>query len=99
MAQLEQEKIGAQLSEMSKLKEVLFRIDPTQLKETIQLGSLIETSMGIFYISVGVGTIEYNSKQIFCMTPAAPLGKILLNKRKADEIQWQNKVLNILSIH
>ena len=98
MAHLEQEKIAGQLSEMNKLAEILHRIDATQKHIKIQLGSLVETTIGIFYISVGIGAIEIENTTIFCMTAAAPLGKELLGKSAGTEIDWQEKKIVIVTI-
>ncbi len=98
MAHLEQEKIAGQLSEMNKLAEILHRIDATQKHIKIQLGSLVETTIGVFYISVGIGAIEIENTTIFCMTAAAPLGKELLGKTAGTEIDWQEKKIVIVTI-
>ena len=98
MAQLEQEKLGGQLAELNKLKEVIFLIDPSKKHTSIQLGSLVETTNGWFYISVGIGALNIENKNIFCMTPAAPLGKFLLGKKIGDEIDWQGKKINITDL-
>lgn len=98
MAQLEQEKIGGQIAEISKLKEVLFRINPTDTHSTIQLGSLIETSAGIFYISVGIGAFSIQGKNLFCITPMAPLCQKLLGKSVNDSIEWQGKQITITAL-
>lgn len=91
MTHLEQEKIAGQLSEMNKLKAIIQRIDPTQLHTKIQLGSLVETSIGIFYISAGIGPIKIENTNVFCMNVAAPLGRELVGKSVNDEIEWQGK--------
>lgn len=98
MAQLEQEKIGGQLSEMSKLSVILNRIDPTIVHSKIQLGSLIQTESGWFYLSVGIGAIQIANNTIFCMTIAAPLGKMLMGKKIGDEFIWQDKKIVILEV-
>lgn len=98
MAQLEQEKLGGQLSELNKLQEVIYRIDPTKQHTTIQLGSLCETSNGWFYLSVGIGAILVDGKQLFCMTPAAPLGKLLLGKKAGDVLDWQGKKIELIQV-
>ena len=98
MAHLEQEKIAGQLSEMNKLAEILHRIDATQKHIKIQLGSLVETTIGVFYISVGIGAIEIDNTTIFCMTAAAPLGKELLGKTAGAEIVWQGKKILIANV-
>jgi len=97
MAQLEQEKIGGQLSELNKLQEVLFRIDPNHISTSVQLGSLIETSKGWFYVSVGIGQITVEGKTIFCITPMAPLCKILMGKIIGDGIEWQGEKIVVLN--
>lgn len=96
MAQLEQEKIGGQISEMNKLQEILYRIDPTQTHSVIQLGSLVQTSNGWFYLSVGIGPISVENETIFCMTLAAPLGKLLFEKKSGDSVEWQGKSIQII---
>jgi transcription elongation GreA/GreB family factor len=97
MAQLEQEKIGAQLGELSKLQEILFRIDPTRISKSIQLGSLVETTKGWFYVSVGIGQINFEGTSIFCITPMAPLCKILMGKSTGDAVDWQGEKITVLN--
>lgn len=96
MAQLEQEKIGGQISEINKIQEILFRIDPSKTHSTIQLGSLVQTSDGWFYLSAGIGSLIVNKELVFCMTLAAPLGKLLFGKKAGDLIEWQGKSIEII---
>lgn len=96
MAQLEQEKIGGQIAEMNKLQEVLHRIDPEKSSPTIHLGSLIQTNDAWFYLSVGIGSINVGGEAVFCMTLAAPLGKLFLAKKAGDSFEWQGKEVRIL---
>lgn len=96
MAQLEQEKIGGQISEINKIQEILYRIDPSTIHSTIQLGSLVQTNNGWFYLSAGIGPLTVNKELIFCMTLAAPLGKLLFGKKSGDTIEWQGKSIEII---
>ena len=98
MAHLEQEKLGAQYSEALKLKELIHRIDPSKVNTTVVLGSLAETSIGWLYLSIGLGQIDISDEKIFCLTPIAPLGKALLGKKAGDEIDWQGKKIQVLSV-
>lgn len=98
MAQLEQEKIGAQLGEMEKLRNIVQRIAPKNSHSMIQAGSLVKTSNGWFYLAAGIGIITVEKNQIFCMTTAAPLGKILIGKKQGDEIEWQGKKIEIQQV-
>jgi transcription elongation GreA/GreB family factor len=99
MAQLEQEKLGGQIVELNKLKDVLHRLDPSQKHEKIQQGSLIETTIGLFYLSVGIGQLTLPHGIIFCMTPMAPFGKVLLGKKTGDQLDWQGKTVMIKGVY
>lgn len=98
MAHLEQEKLGLQYAEVLKVQELLHRIDPKVENEKVGLGSLVETSIGWLFLSVGLGQIELEGEKIFCLTPIAPLGKVLLGKKAGDEIDWQGKKIQVLSV-
>lgn len=98
MAQIEQDKIGRQLFEMQKIKELLARINPDNSSPTINLGSLIETTNGWFFISVGIGAIMVEKETVFCMTLAAPLGKLLYGKKVGDTIEWQGEKIEIMLV-
>ncbi len=98
MAQLEQEKIGGQLIEMTKLHAILQRIDPTFVSDSIQLGSLVETSSGWFYLSVGIGILNSSGNTLFCITPNAPVGKLLVGKKVQDSIEFNGKPTRIIQL-
>jgi hypothetical protein len=98
MAQLEQEKIGGQLIEMTKLHTILQRIEPTFVSESIQLGSLVETSSGWFYLSVGIGILNVSGTNLFCITPNAPVGKLLVGKKVKDSIEFNGNPTQILQL-
>ena len=95
MAQLEQEKIGSQLAEITKLKEILFRIQPEKTCNKVELGSIVETSAGNFFISIGIGAFEFEGKPVFCITPMAPVCQLLLGKQAGEEVEWQGKKIAI----
>jgi transcription elongation GreA/GreB family factor len=98
MAQLEQEKIGGQLIEMTKLHQILQRIQPSFVSDSVQLGSLVETSNGWFYISVGIGVLNIAGNNLFCITPNAPVGKLLLGKKVQDSIEFNGNPTQILQL-
>jgi transcription elongation GreA/GreB family factor len=98
MAHLEQEKLGSQYAEATKLLDHLRRLDPNQKSEEIQLGSLVETSIGFLYLSLGIGQLDVNGTKVFCLTPMAPLGKALLGKKANEQIDWQGKKIDITSV-
>ena len=98
MAQLEREKIGGQLIEMTKLHTILQRIQPTFVSDSIQLGSLVETTSGWFYISVGIGILNVAGTSLYCITPNAPVGKLLRGKKVQDSIEFNGNPTQILQL-
>jgi len=99
MAHLEQEKLSNQLIEASRTKEALVRIDAKAKFNKVCYGSLVETSLGTFYISVGIGALDIEGRSIFCMTPQAPLFGALMNKKAGESINWQGKEVRIFDVH
>lgn len=98
MAQLEQEKLSSQISEVIKLKEALSRLDPEIPCTTVCSGALVETTLGTFYISVGIGALNIEGKPIFCMTPMAPLCQAMMGKKAGDVINWQGKDVRMVEV-
>ncbi|HEY8401261.1 MAG TPA: 3-oxoacyl-ACP synthase [Cytophagaceae bacterium] len=99
MLQLEIEKMSAQLAEGMKLKQSLSRINPEKEMETAELGSLVETSGGIFFLSISLGQIKLDDKTYFVISPATPIGTQLLGLKKGDSFTFNNKSISILSIY
>ena len=99
MVQLEQEKLGKQLHEISQLKQILSRIDATQTHQTVALGSLVRTQENTFFISVSTQPYRKDGQQVLCMSPASPLGRALLGKTTGEVIPFLEKQHQILEIH
>ena len=98
MAQLEQEKLTKQINELLKLQENLQKINPTIVQSKIGLGSLVVTNNGIYYFSVGIGSVTIDNQLIFALNPKAPIGELLTGKTKGDKIQFNGKITEILSV-
>ena len=59
--------------------------------EFIKHGSLVDTNQGLFYVSVSAGQINVDGKSIFAISPASPIGKLLLDKKKGDKFNFNGK--------
>src|SRR5215217_2144052 len=51
-------------------------------------GSVVYTNHGTFYLSVSAGQLTAEGKSIFAISPASPIGKLLLNKKKDDTFEF-----------
>ena len=98
MAQLETEKLTAQLSEALKLEQVLSKINPASVHQQIGLGSLVTTNNGVFYISVSLGKIEINDQIVFVISSISPIGKNLIGLSLGDDFSFNEKYYSIIEI-
>lgn len=98
MMQLERDKAARQLSENMKLLEVLENINPTTACEAIEPGALVESSLGLLYISCGLGKMNVDDLDFFALSPASPVAKAIWGLKSGDKTIFNSKDLNILAI-
>lgn len=63
----------------------------TNNSETVKHGSLVYTNQGVFYISVSAGQLNADGKSIFAISPASPIGKLLLDNKKGATVAFNGK--------
>ena len=72
--------------------KVLKSIDITpNTTETVRHGSLVDTSQGSFYISVSAGQLSLDGRSVFAVSPASPIGKALLDKKKGTKVEFNGR--------
>ncbi|RFZ81261.1 3-oxoacyl-ACP synthase [Mucilaginibacter terrenus] len=98
MAQQETNRNLSQLNEANKLLVALNQIGYKTSSDTVDAGSLVTTDNGIFYISISVGTLNFEEKSYFAVSPASPIGYKLKGKTAGEEINLNGKIYKILSV-
>jgi hypothetical protein len=98
MVQLEQEKLTKQLGEFLQMKSILNQINPEILHSQVGVGTLVHTSIGWYFISVGLGQISVGGTIVFALNPQAPLGKQLAGKRAEEELVFNGNTIKILDV-
>lgn len=98
MMQQEMENNAVQLSEARKLKEIIDRIIPGKSYDTVQVGSLVITNNGSFYISIGLGKITLDGKDYFAIAPSSPLGALLMDKKAQEGVELNGRTFNIQQV-
>ena len=86
MMNLEQEKLGRQLQELTLMKERFEKIDFGSSSGIVKMGSLIETNKGLFLLSVGLGKISIDGHDVLLLSKQSPLGGGLMGKSVGDKI-------------
>jgi transcription elongation GreA/GreB family factor len=66
--------------------------------EIVKNGSLVETSQGVFYVSVSAGQLSIDGKTAFAMSAASPVGQLMLGKRVGETFSFNQKEYKIIAI-
>jgi len=98
MMQLELEKASVQLSDAVQVQNRLLNINIEKPSDTVIPGSLVITNTGKYFLSVGVGKIPFDGVVYYGISPASPIGKLLLHKKTGDEFNFNNKEIVIKKI-
>ena len=77
---------------------VLQSIDTSLKSETVTHGSFVKTSQGSFYISVSAGQLHVDGASIFAISPASPIGKLLLDKKKGEGFDFNGNKYTIQEV-
>jgi len=87
-----------QLSKTVQLKNSLYQIDMEKDYKKVEIGSLILSNRGRFFIAVGLGKIMVAEGTVFMISLASPIGKVLLDKQAGEVVSFQGKELIINEI-
>lgn len=99
MAQLETEKLSAQLNDALNQKQLIAKINSNLQSKQITIGSLVYTTNGIFYIGISLGKIDINNETIYAISPQSPIGKLLITKKEKDSFSLNCKMYVIEKIY
>jgi len=99
MMQQETNRNMAQLAEANKLKIALSQVPANAPPASVvQVGSLVITNSGKFYIAISAGALLYNNETYFAVSMASPIGMQLKGKAVGDHFILNNKAYSIQSI-
>ncbi|MFM7900681.1 MAG: GreA/GreB family elongation factor, partial [Bacteroidota bacterium] len=66
--------------------------------KAIQQGSVVETSIGSFYLSVGLGNFHIEGKTIMAISTESPMAKAIMGKKPGDQIEWRAQQITVIAI-
>jgi transcription elongation GreA/GreB family factor len=98
MAQLEIEKNAAQLQEAARLKLTLEQFFAKGKTATVQMGSLVSTNEGNFYLAVPLGGLKINDTIYYTLSGDSPVGKLLLGLKEGDAFNFRGKTFIVTQI-
>ena len=95
MMQREMDKISASIDQSKNQLNFLSKINLNRPYSTVDLGCLIITDQGIYYISIGLGKVEINAEIIYAISLDSPIGQLFKGKRVGDILEFRGKTLKI----
>lgn len=97
MIHLEQEKLGIQLQNIQN-RVLIFKKINIEDTQTIQMGSIVVTDKGLFFIAVALGKISFQGRDCYVISPISPIGQKMLNLTVGDSFMMNSKysILNII---
>ncbi len=78
------------LADAQRMEQVLASVDPRARPGVAQLGSLLETDRGTFFLAISVGRVDVDGKPYWVVSTAAPVGRQLLGKAAGDRFVFND---------
>ena len=91
MSHLEKDMHARQMAANRNELAALFNIEPSKISTTITTGSLVACKDCSFFIAAGLGKINFDQKDIYLISPNAPLAILLFKKRAGDSFVFNKK--------
>ncbi|WP_276168719.1 3-oxoacyl-ACP synthase [Zobellia alginiliquefaciens] len=98
MLQLEREKLGQQLAEAEKMKQVLSKVPKEASNKVIGLGSWVITSKAEYFLAISAGEFKEMDRSVYCISAATPIAKLLFAKKVGDTVSFNNQEIKIIEI-
>ncbi|MEO6721769.1 MAG: hypothetical protein ABIN67_15690 [Ferruginibacter sp.] len=77
----------------------LLTIDCGRRYDIVASGSLVACADISFFIAAGLGKLNMDGRDIFLLSPQAPLAKTMMGKKKGEMIKFSNKDMLIVEIY
>jgi|TARA_R110000737_G_scaffold345006_1_gene372845 transcription elongation GreA/GreB family factor len=98
MLQQEEQKAHAQMAKAQDFKRVLAMLEPNEANTSVQLGSLVQTNSGLYFIALAFGKVIVDDQDVYAISLVSPIGQLLKNQKVGFKTTFQGKSLEILSI-
>jgi transcription elongation GreA/GreB family factor len=99
MLQIEREKAGNQLAEITKTKTILNKVYCKSSNQVIKLGSLVYTTSANYFVAISAGKLIANQKMFYAISPSTPIGKLLIGKQTGDKVEFNGSTFKIVRIN
>lgn len=98
MSHIEKDMYAGQLAANGVELAQLLAVDCSRIYDTAATGSLVACTDFSFFISAGLGKINLNGKNIYLLSPLAPLARLLMGNKKGATIMFNDKLYEVIEI-
>lgn len=98
MGQIDRDMNARQLEKAQNELAFLENIDTLKIHGEIAMGCIFELTDTLFFVATGLGPISVDGKQIIAISVQSPFYELAKNKKKGDEITFQNMKQKIKSV-
>lgn len=91
MSHLEKDMHAKQLAANNRELAALMSIDCDKLYQSVVSGSVVVCKAITFFIAAGLGKISGDQQDIYFLSPAAPIAKLLFNKVTGDTFVFNHE--------
>jgi len=88
----------SQLHKAQFLKNELSKISLEIHFTSVQLGALVVTNQGNYFISIGLGKVNVMGDDCYAISGGSPLGIELMGKQKGQKINFQGRNIEIIDV-
>ncbi|WP_336837431.1 MULTISPECIES: 3-oxoacyl-ACP synthase [Sphingobacterium] len=90
-----------QLLEANKDLQQLISIEslPNDVMDVARLGTLVQTNVGLYLIATSIGAVKIGTNNIFVISPASPIGQLLIGKKIGDSFVFNNVNQKVIAIY
>ena len=65
---------------------------------SVQLGALVVTNQGNYFISIGLGKVNVLGDDCYAISGGSPLGIAMMGKQKGQMINFQGRNIEIIDV-
>lgn len=98
MADIEVQKLEMQKAKHQQMLAELARVEIGVAAAQAGLGSLIKTDLNLYFLSIGLGRVVVDGQNVVAVSPASPIGQVLLGARAGQKLVFQEKEFTVLEI-
>lgn len=83
-----QQDIDRNNSQLYEAKRILFQLEQCKdaaISKRVGAGSIVKTSRTLLYIAVSIGQLQVHGQSLMAISPATPLGQVLIGKERGDD--------------